>query len=133
MDVHWFAWLCFSLAMLCVVVGLLSEDGEDRRALTVVAIMFTGIGFASSGYAAKQNQGLASRNTRYFRAQGYRVISAYGHKVCVAAGPYKLCLQERKDATGKKQLVMKLADGKWILVHGPGSGFMDALSHAPPN
>jgi hypothetical protein len=88
-------------------------------------------GYVSGQIADDQNSGLASRNTKYFKAQGYKVLSAYGHEVCVAAGPHKLCLQERKDATGTKQLVVPLATGKVFVVHGPASGFMDALSHAP--
>lgn len=150
MAVHWFAWLCFGLAgvaTICFVFNVASsveamnhgdkaaEDQYARRAwwYAIGLVVIGLIGVISALQSDAQNSGLAARNTRYFKHDGYRVISAYGHKVCIAAGPHKLCLQERKDATGKKQLVEPLAHGGWALVDGPGGGFMDAVSHAPIN
>jgi hypothetical protein len=133
MAVHWFAWLFFGLAIASLLLGLLNNASDARFAGFMAALVLAFIGVCSAGHASNQNEGLASRNINYFKAQGFRVLSAYGHKVCIAAGPHKLCLQERKDATGKKQLVAPLASGKWFVVHGPDGGFMDALSHAPPD
>jgi hypothetical protein len=133
MAVHWFAWLFFGLAIVTLLLGLLSNEGVVRFVGFGAALVLAFIGFYSVGHATQQNRGLASRNTKYFKAQGYKVLSAYGHEVCVAAGPYKKCFQESKDATGNKQLVAELANGKLFVIHGPASGFMDALSHAPQN
>lgn len=139
MEPHWFAYLCWSIAvlpMVCLLYSLGTHHGKEgltgfEVASGFLVVVLVIVGLYSAKLADKQNTALASRNTAYFESQGYNVLNAYGHKVCVAAGPNPVCFQERKDATGAKQLVRQLADGKWVLVHGPGSGFMDALSHAP--
>ncbi len=146
MAVHWFAWLSFALAVivLCGIFIFLTaasyaeKDSEEQKDAAkwffrclVGIIVLLAIGVASAQHASDQNNGLGSRNARYFKAQGFKILSAYGHEVCVQAGLHKLCLQEREDATGTKQLVAQLASGKWFVIHDPGSGYMDALSHAP--
>jgi hypothetical protein len=131
MAIHWFAWLLWGLGIVCLIVGLFFEESELRVIFGVAGFLLLFAGLGATGQANNQNEGLASRNTQYFKVQGYKVLSAYGHEVCVAAGQHKLCLQERKDATGMKQLVMPLSNGRWAVLSGPGGGFMDAVSHAP--
>ena len=131
MAVHWFAFLCFSIAALLLIIGFICVITDELSVGTVllgICIVAAFVGCCVIGYANKQNEGLAGRNTKEFKARGYKVISAYGHKVCVAAGTYPICMQERKDATGKKQLVIKQTNDQWVVVD---QSFFAAIAQAP--
>jgi hypothetical protein len=138
MAVHWFAVLCFVVAGLSLAAFLLRAGwltGKDQKEDHIVTVFFvvsiiaflTGLIVALNAKA--QDTSLGSRNKKEFTSRGFNVLSAHGHSVCVKAGIYKLCLQERKDVTGKKQLVMPTTVGfGWVVIN---HGFVKVVDQAP--